>query len=176
MKKLRLAKAAAEAKAVAATAAAAEAEREKGRDEGISATDADIESPDQRSRRERQLQAKAAATPSAPPIPLLLPPPAAAMGPRQGPTHILFLPPHVATRPAFFKWPTWLFAKYSQRKTFWLFVIWALLMLLAIGLLVGLLVPWNKGSSPPPSFSSGGSLLPIGTAGSNVASFQVWKS
>ena len=103
MKKLRAAKTSAEAKAASAISAAAlvASNNERGGfPEGAEAEEGDLEGPDQRKRRSLQAAAKAAAVPSAP---LAVPPPPSSHG-RQGPTHILFLPPHVTTRPGFFKW------------------------------------------------------------------------
>ena len=103
MKKLRAAKTSAEAKAASAISAAAlvASNNERGGfPEGAEAEEGDLEGPDQRKRRSLQAAAKAAAVPSAPPaVSLPLPSPG-----RQGPTHILFLPPHITTRPRFFKW------------------------------------------------------------------------
>ena len=102
MKKLRAAKTSAEAKAASAISAAALVASNNDRGgypEGAEAEEGDLEGPDQRKRRSLQAAAKAAAVPSAPPA-IPLPPPSPG---RQGPTHILFLPPHVTTRPGFFK-------------------------------------------------------------------------
>ena len=71
------------------------------------------------------------------------------------------------------RWPIWLASKYEARRILWLAIIWALLFLLAVGLLVGLLVPWNKTSS---TFTGPqGSLAQIGTAGPTSASFNVCR-
>ena len=88
VKKLKLAKAAANAKAL--TVAISDRTEEE----------ADIESPDQKLQKSMpfpQQSVKAPPLPTAPLLPTLPPekPP--------GPTHILFLPPHVVTRPGFFK-------------------------------------------------------------------------
>lgn len=101
LKKLRAAKASAEAKAASAALAVAASrdERSGGGPRDEAEAGGDLEGPpDQRKRRSLQAAAKAAAVPSAPPA-VPLPPPS----PRRGPTHILFLPPHVDTRPGFFK-------------------------------------------------------------------------
>ena len=82
VKKLKLSKAAAEAKALSVVI--------NDRTEG----EADIESPDQGRPHPSSQSVKAPPVPTAPPLP-----------PQRssGPTHILFLPPHVATRPVMLK-------------------------------------------------------------------------
>ncbi|GFR42507.1 hypothetical protein Agub_g3397 [Astrephomene gubernaculifera] len=63
---------------------------------------------------------------------------------RQRPLYILFLP--YMLHPAHHCWrfyAAWLHS-WSTRRTAWLAVLWLLVFLLAVGLLVGLLVPWGR--------------------------------
>ncbi|GAX72759.1 hypothetical protein CEUSTIGMA_g215.t1 [Chlamydomonas eustigma] len=87
------------------------------------------------------------------------------------PTAILFLPPHVATRPTYFKWATWLWSRFRRNQLLWLIILLAFLAILAIGLLAGLLAPRHSGS-PGPSFVASGYLTLNGSSGSTFVSFQ----
>lgn len=65
--------------------------------------------------------------------------------------------------------------KYSRHRILWLAIVWGLLFALAVGLLVGLLVPWSK-TEPTVSFSSAGSMQTAGSAGPYDVNFQVCAS
>ncbi|KAG2429221.1 hypothetical protein HXX76_010991 [Chlamydomonas incerta] len=60
------------------------------------------------------------------------------------PSYILFLPYHLHPgHPLWRFYATWL-ESWSTRRTMWLALAWVLVFLLAVGLLVGLLVPWDN--------------------------------
>eukprot|EP00198_Chlamydomonas_reinhardtii_P007328 XP_001696664.1 predicted protein [Chlamydomonas reinhardtii] len=60
------------------------------------------------------------------------------------PAYILFLPYHLHPgHPMWRFYATWL-ESWSTRRTMWLALAWLLVFLLAVGLLVGLLVPWDN--------------------------------